>query len=1312
MNPTQTPSTQAHTAEAAAETVTSHKLAVLSFPLWGSRLIEASAGTGKTWTIAALYVRLVLGHGQAQSGVESTTEGPPQGSPLGPLMPQDILVMTFTRAATRELSDRIRARLTEAAAVFRGLQTTTDSFLTDLVRDYPPGPEREKAAYRLALAAQSMDDAAVYTIDAWCQRMLREHAFDSGNLFEENLVADEAALRLEAVQDYWRESLYPLPAQQVGQVLGIWGDVHALEKDMKLLLAAEGLPTVQPGQTLADVLTDHTLQCDKVLADLKRGWPEQADALRDWLDDTLAQEGSGWNKRKFGKNHYTKWLEALKLWAQGAGDAAALQKAMGKSGWERFTPQGMAVCRADGAVDGYALPPQCQAFADLQAGLQKLPQLKVALRTHARTRVAERLAWLKQRNAQFGFADMLQRLESALMRVDESGVAVGEQIAVAVESGDVAPMLGNRLARRLRAQFPVALIDEFQDTSPLQFRIFNHIYRAADNLPDAALLLIGDPKQSIYGFRGADILSYLQARGATKGRHYVLDTNFRSTQSVVDVVNRWFQVGDERSKQGAFGYAQDNGDNPLPFVAVGAKGRDEVLLAKSLVQAERQAVPAMTLVHRPQLSSVRDAVVHMSALCAEQIVAWLGDSQATFVRPGKADERLKPKDIAVLVRTGKEADAVRQALRERGVASVYLSDRDSVFDSDEAGDLCLWLRAVAEPKDMRRVRAALATRTVGLSLTELHQMTQQGHVLDDYADHLHLLRQTWQTQGVLAMVRQSLHTLQLAARWRGQHEGERRLTNVLHLAELLQSASMRLDGEQALIRWLVQQMDEDGEGEEQTVRLESDEDLVKVVTIHASKGLEYPVVCLPFAHSHRVVTAYKTSLLSLTDDQGLRQNLLQFDAQDAERADEDRLREDLRLWYVALTRACHALWVGWASVKKGTGHTCQNHLSAAGRLLGGGVQFKENEWAGLLQALLHGQKSTPLPVQLDTVMPTQKQTWLERQDERPALHEALVCTASFDKNWTIASFSRLARDLSSQPVLHTAVTSASNMALSMAMPRPADDEPTDDSEVLGQRLSLSGMSVKGTAVAAWHTFARGPSAGNFLHDQLEWLAAEGFALQAGTAQADRLAKRCERAGYKAQAPEVLTWLSRVVLQPLRGPDVALNALKNVLPEMEFWLPADRLHAKDVDQLCRQYLLPGVSRPKLPDAQLHGMLMGFADLVFEHQGRYWVLDYKSNHLGPDDAAYTEEALGKAMAHHRYEVQAALYMLALHRLLRARLGAGYRPSEHLGGAVYLFLRGIDGPAAGCCTLPAPVALMDGLDAMLGQRSTSVQDKRGGV
>ncbi|MFY9184797.1 3'-5' exonuclease, partial [Limnohabitans sp.] len=629
---------------------------------------------------------------------------------------------------------------------------------------------------------------------------------------------------------------------------------------------------------------------------------------------------------------------------------------------------------------------------------------------------------------------------------------------------------------------------------------------------------------------------------------------------------------------------------------------------------------------------------------------------------------------------GKEAAAVRDALRVRGVASVYLSDRDSVFASDEARDLCLWLRGVAEPQDMRRVRAALGSRTVGLSLAELYDLATQDELLDQRAEQMRELRMVWQVQGVLAMLRQSLHVLQLAGRWRGQSDGERRLTNVLHLAELLQTASSQLDGEQALIRWLAQQIDEvnaggAGDSEEQTVRLESDEDLVKVITIHASKGLEYPVVCLPFAHSHRMLEAHKTPVLQLDDGEGERVWTLDFDKDDTKVADHDRLREDLRLWYVALTRARHALWVGWSPVNRQGGKSCVNHQSAAGHLLGGGLEFEAADWLPKLQALEKDADEHRLSVQLVSASAEVPLTVWARPAHTSELRDALSCTARIDKSWTIASFSRLTRDLASQTLLH------------MATPRPADDEPPVDAQALPEQAEPQ---------APWHRFAKGPSAGNFLHDQLEWLAADGFALDAP--KAERLKKRCDNAGYKAQADDVVQWLTRVVAQPLRGPGSPLNALGTLLPEMEFWLPAERLHAREVDALCQQHLLPGVSRPQLPDAQLHGMLMGFADLVFEHEGRYWVLDYKSNHLGADDAAYTPQALAEAMAHHRYEVQAALYMLALHRLLRARLGEAYNPAQQLGGAVYLFLRGIDGPAGGCCTLPAPIELLDGLDAML--------------
>jgi exodeoxyribonuclease V beta subunit len=423
-------------------------------------------------------------------------------------------------------------------------------------------------------------------------------------------------------------------------------------------------------------------------------------------------------------------------------------------------------------------------------------------------------------------------------------------------------------------------------------------------------------------------------------------------------------------------------------------------------------------------------------------------------------------------------------------------------------------------------------------------------------------------------------------------------------------------------------------------------------------------------------------VLQLDGGKGERHWTLDFDKDDSKIADRDRLREDLRLWYVALTRACHALWVGWGAVKRGNGKTCVNHGSAAGHLLSGGHELEAADWLSKLQALQTDAQGQALSVHLQVAPADVPLTLWQKPAHTTELREALSCTARIDKSWTIASFSRLTRDLSSQTL--------APLVLHLNPPRPADDEPPEDAALPTARVSSPG------ALAPWHGFAKGPTAGNFLHDQLEWLAADGFAMDA--AKAERLKYRCENAGYKAQTDDVLQWLTRVVAQPLRGPNAPLNALGDLLPEMEFWLPAERLHAREVDALCQQHLLPGVSRPQLPDAQLHGMLMGFADLVFEHEGRYWVLDYKSNYLGTDDAAYTAQALDAAMAQHRYEVQAALYMLALHRLLRARLGDAYDPAQQLGGAVYLFLRGIDGPAGGCCTLPAPLALLDGLDAML--------------
>ncbi|HRO36954.1 exodeoxyribonuclease V subunit beta [Thauera sp.] len=1282
----------------------SHRLDPVRFPLRGSRLIEASAGTGKTWTIAALYLRLVLGHGDADTAFER------------PLLPAEILVMTFTRAATRELSERIRERLREAAAWFRDEEVgrEPDPLLDALLAAYPDPAARRNAAWRLAMAAEAMDDAAVFTIDAWCQRMLREHAFDSGNPFDEELAADESVLLTEAAQDYWRQHCYPLAGEALELALAQWADVHALVADVRELVgqplqgaerddsagqAGEEDPAARPearrdpagGESLAALIERVGGAHRRALIELTRGWAGRARAMKDWLDEELAANARQWNRTRLHERYYTSWLETLEQWAR---NPLERKLELSDSARHRLTPDGLHEARkADAPAP--ALPEHFAAFARLIADHDALRDPRSALRVHAATRVGERLAALKRQARSFGFADMLERLDRAL-----------------------AGPHGARLRERILAQYPVALIDEFQDTSPLQYRLFDALYHAADDDPRSALLLIGDPKQSIYGFRGADIYSYLQARRATAGRHYMLGTNFRSARALVSAVNTWFAQAEDRPGAGAFGF-RDAADNALPFEPVAAKGRDEVF------QADGGVAPALLIHHDLALRGTGEVRRLFAARCAERIVAWLNDERAGFQAPGKDFQRLRPADIAVLVRTGREAAEVRRALRRRGVASVYLSDKDSVFASDEARDLLHWLRAAASPLDARLVRAALATRTVGLSIAELAWLASSDEAFDARSEQFRALHTAWRELGVLTMLRRSLHLLDLPARWLAEPAGERRLTNFLHLAELLQQASAALEGEAALVRWLAMAIEAGGSGagEEQVVRLESDADLVKVVTVHKSKGLEYPLVCLPFATSFRAVERRTARYLKLADADGRRQLKLDYDDADLQRAEAERLREDLRLFYVALTRARHALWMGFAAMKIGNGKACQTHRSAPGQLLAGGAALDETAWLAPLQALAaaaaeeaDADGDSRTCIALEAAMAEEAHTLLRRREALPPLHDSPPYRADFERRWSLGSFSALVRDLDPTPILvPPGNVEAGRPEAIEADPirpahirRPAVDEalagPAGGHAAPAPTVALDRHGTPGSADAAtaaapppWHRFPRGAFAGDFLHDLLEWLAAEGFALAGSEGMEAALRRRCERAGHGERADELVEWMRALLAARLPSLGAALQDLRVLITEMEFWLPSAHLQAQAVDALCQRRLLNGQPRPALPQRELHGMLMGFADLVFEHEGRYWVLDYKSNSLGEDGAAYDHAALEAAMAHHRYDVQAAIYLLALHRLLRARLGAAYEPARQLGGALYFFLRGIDGPARGEYAIPATPALLELLDTL---------------
>ncbi|MEJ8824307.1 exodeoxyribonuclease V subunit beta [Variovorax humicola] len=1252
-------------------------LAPLAFPLRGSRLIEASAGTGKTFTIAALYLRLVLGHG----GPAAFTR---------PLTPPEILVVTFTEAATKELRDRIRARLAEAAEAFAvdpaAVKPTPPGkdLLHDLRADYPES-EWLACARTLRLAAEWMDEAAVSTIHGWCNRMLREHAFDSGSLFIQTLEADQAELRAEVLRDYWRTFFTPMSLEDATQVSEWWATPAVLSKSVRNLLTLTD--SLDAGTPPAIALQAAREQTALALAAIKAPWSKWVDEVQAILDKAVTDKRV--DGRKLQPRYYQTWLDGLRSWA--AGDA--LQPLPRDStAWIRLTPDGMAEVFNKGTPS-----PHHPAFDDmltLRARLAELPDARNDVLRHVAHWSAARLAAEQARRAQMGFDELLTRLDAALQGPN-----------------------GRRLAELIRKQFPVALIDEFQDTDPLQYRIFDAVYGVAANAQDTALVLIGDPKQAIYAFRGADIHTYLAARRDAADRHATLGTNFRSTQAMVDAVNRVFQQAEQRDGgQGAFLFRTGT-DDPLPFHAVKAQGRKE---RWTVGDAPAHALTCWTLPGDEPVGAGQ-AQSSMSAACATEIVNLLAEAQAG--RAGFVDDAgrlrpVQPGDIAILVNKGDEATAVRQALTARNVRSVYLSDKGLVFQSAVAEELQRLLLACAEPDDDRPLRAALACAVLALNWSELDRLNHDELAWEAHVLQFRRYQQTWQRQGVLPMLRRLLQDFGVPQRLLAAGD-ERTLTDLLHLAELLQQASVQVEGEHGLIRWLAEQREEsetDNENDTRKLRLESDADLVKVVTVHKSKGLEYPLVFLPFATAFRPANA-RDLPLKWHDDQGRLVVALQADDEALARVDGERLGEDLRKLYVALTRARYATWVGMAPL-------ADVERSAVGYLLGGGKPMAPSELNKALADLAKGCDAIavrPAPEAGTT-------RYAPADAELPPAPEPPL-PAGPRERWWIASYSALQRadDATTDDVtllgddaelpLTLPLSPATAIEDIYAESRSSDDAPAEADA--SRATALDSGSGSGSGSGSLHSLPRGSAPGTFLHGLLEWVGRKGFAhvhsdAEAQADLADLIARRCNLNGWSNWTEPLRTWLLAWLATPLNldalgSTPTAPSSLCRVQIEMEFWLGAREVDTRVLDALVTRHTLGRASRPALRPQQVNGMLKGFIDLVFEHEGRYFVADYKSNWLGPRDDDYTPEALRNAVLHHRYELQYVLYIFALHRLLRSRL-PGYDYERHVGGAVYIFLRGHAAQGQGLHCERPPKALIEALDALFG--GLAVPESRHGV
>ncbi|OQX17519.1 MAG: exodeoxyribonuclease V subunit beta [Desulfobulbaceae bacterium A2] len=1189
--------------------------------LRGMHLVEASAGTGKTWSIVRLYLRLLLVDVAGQE----------------PLTVDRIVVVTYTVAATEELRGRIRELLRQGLDHLEGRKPLDDG---DQVTVELLGrcPDTEKAIARLNAALVCLDEARISTIHGYCLHALKDNAFESGSPFDPELQPEEADLRRQAMEDFWRKTVAVLPAPEAKRLRAMWHSPAVLLDALNGILGREGLCLV-PENARAE-LVEQEKALRGLFTRLCALWPKEREAVAGLLSS------SALSKTSYKPAIITRALHMLDALVANEGYPAALDK-----DFVYLTPDKLAAAtKKNCATPSHSCFDLCGRIAEVFPTVARLG--RAAWLTRAREFCRAWLEHRKNTEERLHYDDLLSRLAQAL-----EGAR------------------GDTLARVLRQQAPVALIDEFQDTDPLQWKIFRRIYQGQ---PDCGLYLIGDPKQAIYAFRGADIFSYIQARQAISAanRHTLL-TNWRAHSRLVDAVNHLFLRVDT-----PFVYAE------IPFEPAAAGGNadqdDKALTLDGAVVAPMR-LRLLEPAEGGQPPGVIEARQQAARACAEDIARLLALGEAGRARLGK--KQLAAGDIGVLVRSHHEGSLVQQALGVRGIASVSLS-RDSVFATDEARDLALLLAALVESRDESLLRAALATPLMGRTVGELRALAEDEAAWAGVRERQLELRERWQRQGFMSAFFALLHDEEIPARLRRLPDGERRLTNVLQLGELLQEQSLRQGGPEGLLRWFTTQRAAlSRENEAQQLRLENDEQLVRIITIHKSKGLQYPVVFLPFFALRRNNNTKDDILLYHEEESHKACADLGSKELETHRqlARQEGLAEEMRLLYVAVTRAEQLCVLTWGKVKEA-------EQTAPACLLHPGEVFRGQDRNSREFRILSPEYLSSRMADLDAVAVRQEvlalaresagaialiedeaeSVWIEQatfaassRKEAP-MPTARVFRGSIRRGWQAMSYTRLAHGSEMERPESPAVT--------------AEAPATAEDEVFG----LSG----------------GVQLGNLLHTALEVF---DFSSVEEAALREVLRPLFPRFSLDASLEDTLVRLLRRALQtPLDAENhLALCSLarQDTLRELRFNFSASRIDPAALRRVLADD--PACERAAfgLRFEQFYGLMTGSIDLLFRARGRFFIADYKSNHLGNLWSDYGAAGLQRAMDAHRYALQCLMYTVALHRYLRGRL-TDYDYDRHVGGAYYLFLRGMHperGPGAGVWHWRPPLALVERLDRL---------------
>ncbi len=1201
-------------------------------------LVEASAGTGKTWTITALYLRLLVERA---------------------LSARSILVVTFTVAATGELRDRIRRRVREALRAASGAPTK-DAFADEYIKKRG---QQKKDAELLQRALSELDEAPIATLHAFCQRVLMERAFELGGPLELKVAADtgmtpgerwahERWLRAIGTSPLLHAKLANIGAAKLAKIAAFadrWPDLEvrcAIDDGLQAALDAHARAERALG-IAHGIVRDALSVKPSVVTTYVNGLPLKQCKLRD-----AGEEVTAFLSRSAEELALEKLPDCVRLLCRNELEGKLLVAARKKNGFPEH--------RIRDAIEQLVV-----AHDRLHSTADRVPR---ALLLDTARNAPRAISDVERSEEYVGFDDLLRMLRDAL---------TGEG--------------GEAIAARLRESYRAALVDEFQDTDPVQYQIVQRVF-GATGVP---LFLVGDPKQAIYGFRGADIHSYIEAARTAPDRRS-LQTSQRADPPLVKALNKLF----ERAKD-------PFGNTAIAYLPVAAKKNAAARL--TIDGAVPPALRVVALTERARVYNAGEAQEAMRSETIRDVVRLVGGGALIEGKP------VRPGDIAVLMRSNDDADAMHAALRDAGIPAVLATEK-SVLDTDEAKELAQVLAALVQPSNARRVRTALTTKLLGWSANDLERLepTAEGDPDDpmrweNVVARLNAAQGLWRERGLYPAFRMLIDGERVAPRLLARERGDRRLANLLHLGEILHDVGRRHGlGPEALLAWFDRaRTNEDARGEVAAdalqIRLENDADAVRVSTIHKTKGLEFPIVILPSLWRSTTFVE-KDPLIKVPPATAGRPHLrLRVDKNDpAEQADataalEEERREQMRLAYVALTRARHQVHVYLPNCDPFDNSALAKLLGVFGQLpkvpRGGAdrADIAEPRHTIIRKAVedLARADRANIAVEIRPINPTP----VPRLARTSAITEATIVPGIAPKleydPFRIASFSLLAAGAQHLPPA-TTVGEERNEA------RDVDDEDAGQLTLdEGPRVPLA-------------DFPRGRTAGDLVHAVLENL---DFTTATTDAIREVALAQMTRGRFDAAHADTLAAALTGVLDTalLTGADLKLRdiAREKRIAELEFLLPvAERVGPvmlattleKHGDALHRRYA--SHARALGFDAWT-GFLHGFVDLVFEHDGRFYVVDYKSNHLGDRASAYAPEVLAEAMLEKNYVLQYLLYCVALHRHLRDRL-PGYDYEEHFGGALYLFVRGMSpasGARAGVFHDRPSKALIEALSELLG-------------